>query len=862
MLTHDFQYHLVSFRFEHTDVGGFQVGDHNMRVEHSSVALPNSVAKEDATDHNRASSLARLTAFLMMAASPATVAVAQEAAEPAELPPLVVEGTAKKKSTPAKKAAAPAPSAPLPTPTVEPARADTPPLPGQAGPVAAGEYKADYSTSNKITGPLLDTPQTVTVVPGTVIAERGATNLTQALRNTPGITFDAGENGFATSINNFKIRGFDSSGSVFVDGVRNSGSFARDMFNVEQVEVVKGAAADNGRGGAAGYVNIVTKTPTTENFVRGDSSITFDEHGTDPLFRSTLDINQQVGSVAVRLNGMYEDGGVMGRDVAEANAYGLAPSIAFGLGTETRAIFSYERLQRNDLPDWGVPGATVKGLFNYDPAAGRASRDNFYGLDTDYDDVVGDRVVARFEHDISDSFTITNQTTWERADREARYTIPTGINGAATTATTQLQYYDRVNEAWSNQTNLAGTFVVGGFRNTISTGIEYTREQSDALRFGTLTNPGGSPTDLFDPDPDRFNGPFADPTATNSVDIETIAGYFYNTIDLTRQLSLVGGLRLEHYKVDIKGASVTPPAGADTNFIDFSDSETTLGGKIGLVYKPVRDGTLYASYGVSHLPPGSYLSNPDISRTGENAFPGLVPGADPVEISNYEVGVKWDWFGGRLSTTAAAFHTEKDNIAYHGAPGDPDIVYGAQEVQGIELGIAGNLTERWKVFGGLLLLDSERKHGDAVDRAAIAANATPTNPLGDYSPNPDAGFPGASSTDGDELSMTPNFSATLWMTYDVTDKFTFGGGVQYVGDAWMGRPDDALRIIPNGKYGKLPDYFLVNLMASYELTENVDLQFNVDNVLDEEYALTTNWAASRATLGAPRTFRIGTSFDF
>lgn len=797
-----------------------------------------------------------VTAFCVLAASP-TVAMAQQAAEPAdELPPLVVETKGKKKSQPAKKVAAPTspvPQAPAPAPVAE--RPETPPLPGQAGPVAPGDYKADYSTSAKITGPLLDTPQTVTVIPGTIISERGATNLTQALRNTPGITFDAGENGFATSTNNFRLRGFDTSGSIFVDGVRNSGSFARDMFNVEQVEVVKGAAADNGRGGAAGYVNIITKTPQDENFIRGEASVAFDQYDGDALFRSTLDVNQRVGGVAVRMNGMIEDGGVPGRDVAEANAYGLAPSIAFGLGTETRAIFSYERLERNDLPDWGVLGASVKGIYLYDPVAGASSRDNFYGLTSDHDDVVGDRVMARVEHDISDNFTVTNQTVWERASRDARYTLPTGYLAGSQQVSTQRQYYDRINETWSNQTNLAGTFVAGGFRHTISTGVEYTNESSDANRFGTQ-NAGN--TDLFNPDPTRFNDPPLAPTQTNAVEIETVAAYFYDTIELTRQLEVVGGLRVEHYNVDITSVEI---GGGAAGLGSFDDSETTLSGKIGLVYKPVRAGSLYASYGVSALPPGSYLSNPDISRTGDNAFPGLVPGADPVEAHNYEVGVKWDWLGGRLSTTAAAFHTEKQNVAYFGAPGDPDIVYGEQQVQGIELGIAGAVTERWKVYGGLLILDSERKHGDEVDRAAINANA------GDYGPSGDPAWvaanpAGVTSTDGDELSMTPNFSATLWTTYDVTDKFTFGGGVQYVGEAWMGRPDDALRIIPNGKYGKLPDYFLVNLMASYELTENVDLQFNVDNVFDEDYAVTTNWNGSRATLGAPRTFRIGTSFDF
>lgn len=731
-----------------------------------------------------------------------------------------------------------------------------PPLPGQAAPVARGEYKADYSTSNKITGPLRDTPQTVTVIPGTIISERGATNLTEALRNTPGITFDAGENGFATSVNNFKLRGFDSSGSIFTDGVRTSGSFARDMFNVEQVEVVKGSAADNGRGGAAGYVNIVTKTPKAENFVRGEASIGFDQYDSDARFRSTLDVNQRIGTVAVRLNGLIEDGGVAGRDIAEANAWGLAPSIAFGLGTETRAIFSYERLERNDLPDWGVPGATVKGFFNYDPVAGRAGRDTFYGLRSDFDDVVGDRVLARFEHDISRDFTISNQTVWERVDRDARYTIPFGYEPTTNQVTTQLQYYDRVNEAWSNQTNLAGTFIAGGFRHTISTGVEYTREWSDANRFGTLSNPGG-PVSVFDPDPDRYSGPWANPTQRNSVDIETIAGYFYDTIQLTSQLELVGGLRVEHYKVDIESINLATGDGVGLDNGRYKDSETTLGGKIGLAYKPVREGTFYVSYGASALPPGSFLSNPDISRTGDNAFPGFVPGADPVIAHNYEIGVKWDFFGGRLSTTAALFHTEKHNVPItgrdEGETADSLKGYGEHHVQGIELGIAGNLTDRLKVFGGLTVLDSERKHSAYLDEVRRRANP---DDYTDINGNP------VLRTSGDELAFTPNFFANLWLTYDVTDRFTLGGGVQYVGDSWFGRPDDALRIIPNGKFGKLPDYFLVNLMASYDITDNVALQFNIDNVFNEEYAISANWPATRATLGPPRTFRIGTNFDF
>ena len=822
-----------------------------------------------------------LAAAFMLAASPASMAFGQEAAQDpnAELPQIVVQGAAEKPKKPKKKPVAKkAPQAPVaqaapPVQPPQPVEALPPDRPikssGSIGPgtgQAPDSFKVDNLQSGKATAPLLNTPQTVTVVPKQILQERGATDLTQALRNTPGITFDAGENGFATSINNFSIRGFSSAGSIFTDGVRNSGSFARDMFNVDRVEVVKGAAADNGRGGAAGYVNIVTKTPTTENFVRGESSLVFDEYGTSPLWRSTVDVNQRSGSVAVRLNGMYEDGGVMGRDIADVNAYGLAPSLALGLGTETRAIFSYERLDRNDTPDWGVPGASVKGNWRYNPIAGQAGRDNFYGLASDFDDVTTDRVLARFEHDISDNFTISNQTVWDRADRNAQYVIPTGVsNPTYQFATSPLNAYQRENESFSNQTNLAGTIIAGGVKHAIAAGFEYTREMSDANRFGTLDNPGGT-TSLLAPNPLRYGGPGLLPTQINSVDIQTVSGYLYDTMSLNRQFDIVGGVRVEHYDVEIDSRTV---AGALNGIGNYKNSETTIGGKLGIVYKPVEEGSLYASYGVSALPPGSMLSNPDISRTGDNAYPGFVPGAKPVEAHNYEVGLKWDFFGGKLSTTAAAFHTVKKDVPVTGRDIGETVDslkgYGEQKVQGIELGVAGNLTERLKVFGGMLFLDSERRHSARLDEARRRANPNDYANQGVAGTGLDEdapGFAGATRTSGDELAFTPNFSANLWLTYDVTDKLTLGGGLLYQGDSWLGRPDDALRFIPNGKYGKLPDYFVVNFMASYDVTENIALRFNVDNVFDEDYAITSNWNGSRATLGAPRTYRIGTSFDF
>jgi len=364
-------------------------------------------------------------------------------------------------------------------------------------------------------------------------------------------------------------------------------------------------------------------------------------------------------------------------------------------------------------------------------------------------------------------------------------------------------------------------FDTGSFSHTLSAGVEFSREKADTVRNN-------------------------DPSNTSSVKVNTVSAYLYDTVELTDQWLVNGGLRLERYEVDIHAsAGAVPWVGGG----DYNASHTTLGGQLGVIYKPAPDGSLYASYGISHLPQGSLLSNPDPSRTGANGFPTFVPGAKPIEAHNYEVGVKWDFLGGDLSVTGALFRTEKHRVAYTGP------VYGKQIIQGAELGIAGNITPAWRMFGGVTLLDSKRRHGADVDAAVASDYSVGTNIVAD-------GWSAVTTTNGDELAFTPKVTASLWTTYDVTEKLTLGGGFQYVGDSWIGRPDDATRIIPNGKFGKLPSYFLVNLMASYAVNDNVTLRFNVDNVFNEKYLTTMNWNGNWGYVGAPRTYRFGTSFTF
>ncbi|WP_337187036.1 TonB-dependent siderophore receptor [Phenylobacterium sp.] len=719
----------------------------------------------------------------------------------------------------------------------------------QGTPVSAVEVLgATDAESPKRTAKLLDTPQTVSVIPQQIIEERGARNLTEVLRNTPGISFNAGENGFSTSTNNFSMRGFDASGSVFIDGSRDSGSYARDVFNVERVEVVKGPAADNGRGGPGGYVNIVTKSPGSENAVSGAVSIGFDQYDSKTRKRGLVDINHVLAdNLAVRLNAVLEDSGVPGRELARKKTWGIAPSVAATLSPNLRAILAYEHVSQDDRPEWGVPGASIKGTAAYNPLTAGAPRDAFYGLRSDFDDTRSDAVLLRFEGQFAEGLRITNQTRFSEVDRDARFTVPTGFTAATTLVPTQTQFYRRKNETLTNFTNLTVRFDSGSLSHSIAAGVEFTREKSDSDRLGTVNPPAAS---LRDPNPDRAAGAVLAPTERAQVKVDTVAAYVYDTIEIGEQWQITGGIRLESYDAEIQSRTAAgAPVGALANF---KLSDTNWGGKIGLVYKPAPNASLYASVGTAAQPPGSYLSNPDISRTGENAFPGFVAGAKTVRSDNYEVGLKWDLFEGRLSTTAAVFHTVKRNAPITGRDvgetADSLKGYGKQVVQGVEIGVSGRITEAWEVYGGLAWIDSERKHSAYLDEVRRRANPA------DY-----GAFLRAS---GDKLAFTPDVTANLWTTYRFPFGLTLGGGVQHVGSSFLGRPDDANRIIPNGMFGKLPSYTLLHGYASYEVNETIDLRLNIDNLTNEKHAVSTNWNGSRATLGTPRAFLMTAAFRF
>ena len=224
-------------------------------------------------------------------------------------------------------------------------------------------YKAKRSANAKMTEDLLDTPKTVQVIKKEVLREQGANSLMEALRNTPGITMQLGENGNTSAGDTFMMRGFSTQNSTFGDGVRDPGAVSRDASTLARVEVATGpAGSDIGRGASSGYINLVSKLPTLEDAISGTLG-----YGTADKSNLTADINQSMSdNSALRLNLMRRDGGVDGRDTVENSSYGVAPALAFGLETDTRLYLYSQHVRQNNIPDGGISTIGMDGFYNAD----------------------------------------------------------------------------------------------------------------------------------------------------------------------------------------------------------------------------------------------------------------------------------------------------------------------------------------------------------------------------------------------------------------------------------------------------------------------------------------------------------------
>ena len=681
-------------------------------------------------------------------------------------------------------------------------------------------------SSPKYVVPLKDVPQTIAVVPRAVMDQQGSTTLTEALRNVAGITLQAGEGGGAsrTTGDMFNMRGFSTNNSLFVDGVRNDGLIARDVFNIEQVEVFLGpTGSDVGRGTAGGYVNMATKTP----HLGTGYSLQYG-YGMPDRNRLVFDLNQPVafgaagtwlGTSSLRLNGVWQDSGVPGRDLVKLDTKGIAPSLALGLGSPTRVFVSEETLRENNLPDYGLPAAAWQANA-LTPTTVRVSQPvdqrNYYGNVMDFDRGSEDNITVRVEHDFNARLTVRNQTLYNRTHREA---IVTSIqNPAAYTPATNMvalsrQGNEQTNSILSNQTNLLGRFTMGKSRHAATGGVEHTTEAFDAPTVGGLGTV--APVNIYAPNP---NAPIADfvPTETGAsshAQAHTIALYAFDAVDLNSKWQVNGGLRWEHYDTTFNTIG--------TNGIPTTDEraqDSLFSGKAALLYKITDAGNVYFSYGTTATPPGT--ANFTLSSAVNNQNN---PNVKPQQAANYEVGSKWDLAGARASLTTAAFHTINENVIFTVDAAAVPPVYNqadSQTINGVTVGASGRVRTAWQVLANVSYLNGR------MDSQGV--------------------------NDDRHLTLTPEWSGSAWTTYQLPKRVLIGGGVRASGSVFI----DAANTI------RQPGYHVIDGLAEYEVNTHLTLRLNLRNLTNETYIVSVNNNGGRYNPGNPRSAQVTSVIRF
>lgn len=721
-------------------------------------------------------------------------------------------------------------------------------------------FKADAVSSPKFTQPLRDTPQTIQVITSQVFTQQGATTLTEALSNSAGVgTFYAGENGNTNTGDAIYMRGFDTSNSLFVDGIRDLGSISRDLFNIEQVEVEKGpAGTDNGRSAPTGAINMASKQAFLENAVT--STLTA---GVDGQKRATVDLNQTLNGLsgsALRLNVLWQDSDVAGRDHVNNKRVGIAPSLGLGLEGDTRAYINLLYVKQDNIPDGFVP---TLGLPHWTPQPGLekivghpVDSENFYGMRDDHDDVTAKMATLRLEHDFSDTVKLTNSLRWGETTQNyllsafmstgaldadgnptgnIKWTDPNDLS-TYTLARGTNTFKDVENQILTDQLNLRIDFATGSVQHNLSTGLELIREEQ--INYG-ITSSGSRPAaNLYNPDwNDTGNLSSSRSGANSEGQTDTVALYVFDTLKFSEQFLVTGGLRADRYKTQYRsdaicndgtGRGAVPcgglPVGTTVTSVDAEAEDTLINWKLGAVYKPFEAASLYANYAISQQPPGG--SNFQLSDAPGNANN---PNLDPQKADTLELGTKWDVLDEALALNVALFRTEvtnEINTQVQDEQGNPT-QSGEKRVEGVELSAIGRITDNWSITAGYTHMKTKVEKG-----ATMTADGTPN------------------------LTYTPDEAFTSWMTYRFPFGLTLGGGARYTAGLHRGT-DGAV-----GTPAFTDSYTVFDAVISYELSDSTTLRLNAYNLSDEEYVASINKSGYRYTPGAARTFLISADFRF
>ena len=667
--------------------------------------------------------------------------------------------------------------------------------------VVAQRYLPDYATrqtrsATRTETPLLDVPQAVTVVTDKLIADQAISGLADTFRYMPGIGVAQGEGNRDTPV----LRGNSSTADFFVDGIRDDVQYIRDVYNLERVEALKGPnAMVFGRGGSGGVINRVTRQADGERHASG--SLQF---GSGDRRRGTVDVGDAIGSSSAgfRVNAMYEDSGSF-RDGYEQERYGFNPTFGIDLGARTRLQLSYERFHDERVADRGVPSLDGRPL-DVDPST-------FFGNPAQSPvEATVDAFDAVIEHAFSDNLSLRNHLRWADYEKSYQNVFPGAVDAATQTVTISAYGQATQRRNLFNQTDLVWQASTGAIRHTVLAGAEFGRQVTDNVRMtGYFGAPGSTATSVRVPlsSPTTDLVPLFRQSATDADNhgVATVAAvYLQDQIEFTPHLQAIIGLRHDDFRVDLRNNRTGATLRSDDGL---------LSPRAGLVYKPLEAMSFYASYSMAYQPrAGEQLA----SLSASNAA------LDPETFRNREVGAKWD-IRPQLQASIAVYRLDRGNVAIPD-PADPTrmVLVDGQTAEGVEVGIAGRITDAWQLMGGYAYQD-----GQITTTQSTTAVA------------------------GNRLAQLPRHSASLWNRYDFNDAIGAGLGIIHRG-AIFASVDNAVT---------LPAFTRFDAALYWTVNQAVQLQLNVENLGNTRYFASAH-SNNNISPGAPRSAWVTIHFRY
>jgi catecholate siderophore receptor len=664
------------------------------------------------------------------------------------------------------------------------------------------EYGArETCTATRTCTDVKDVPQSLSVISESQIEDQALRSISDVLMYVPGATPGTGEG----NRDQITLRGNNTTADFFVNGVRDDVQYFRDLYNSERIEILRGPnAMVFGRGGGGGVVNRVTKRPSGNAYrelaVQGDSA---------GGFRLTGDVEAPLGAgdAGFRINAVYEEGESFRRGV-ELERYGVNPTVGGSFG-DTRFDLSYEYFHDRRTADRGIPSFQGRPLRGFD-------RTFFGDPDRSFADIDAHIVSAAVEHRFSEGVTLRNRTTYGDYDKFYQNIFPGAVNAAGTQVSLSAYNDTLKRQNLFSQTDLVLEGALGGLSHTLLLGFEIGRQDTLSRRvngfFVSPANPNGVGS---------INVPLASPTIranliflpvnTNAQrtpsnfsegDASILAFYAQEQLRITDQVEIVAGLRYDRFELDILNRN---------NGQSFSRTDDLLSPRLGLIVKPLPELSLYASYSRSYLPSaGDQFTSLDLTSEALR----------PEKFDNYEVGAKWEPIPGLLATVAL-YRLDRTNTRAVDPTTNLVVLTGAQRSKGLEIGLERNITDKWQVSAGYALQEA---------RITRTTSAAPK---------------------GREVPLVPRHQFSIWNRYNLTQALGFGLGVIAASKSYASISNQVT----------LPSYARVDAAVFYELSDGIEAQVNVENLLGDD-TFPTAHNDNNIAPGAPTTARATLRFRF